>query len=271
MTVNELLIIFKAGRTTKVNICSLYVWPMDVVLYAAGIMAFAPTMLLMYIVLRKYTYPKVEQPFFSDPAFFGLFVVGLISGTLLFAFYTYLNWQNMFHMVLFAAVQCLFMVVVLNLKRFHGKSDTVFYGYGLGLGMGCAMAFGTLYYLVMLGKIIADPGGGEMDAMGYVSLFMIAVSHILIISSIGATIGEGVARLRPMEFALQGIFVNVVFSLVLVAAYNNTQNEILFYLCLTVALIVAAVYFYYIMYAKLSRVVRDVLKMEGKKRNDVPK
>ena len=52
---------------------------MDIILYVAGIMAFAPTLALMYAVLRKYTYPAVEQPFFSDPAFFSLFVVGLVE------------------------------------------------------------------------------------------------------------------------------------------------------------------------------------------------
>lgn len=242
---------------------------MDLMLYAAGISAFAPTLILMYAVLRKYTYPAVEQPFFSDPTFFKFFVIGLIGGTLLFAVYTYLSWLNMVHMVLFASIQCLAMVAVMNLKRFHGKSDSVFYGYGLGLGMGCAMAFGTIFFI---GSTIMDVEGDAAGAADYIGLFLIALSYIFIISGIGTTIGEGIARLRPMEFALQAIFVNVVFSLIMWAAYTNSGNsELLFYACIFLALIVAAVYFYYIMYAKLSGVVKDVLRMEGKTRKDVPK
>ena len=242
---------------------------MDVILYVAGISAFAPTLALMYLVLRKYTYPAVQQPFFSDPAFFKLFVVGLIAGTLLFAVYTYLNWLNMIYTILFAAIQCLVMVVVMNLKRFHGKSDSVFYGYGLGLGMGCAMAFGMIYFL---GKAIMNVGDNAPSVVDYVGLFLISLSFIFMISAIGTTVGEGVARLRPMEFALQAVFVNVVFSLIMWAAYiNSEESEALFYGCVVMALVVAAVYFYYIMYVKLSSVVKDVLRMEGKTRKDIPK
>jgi len=239
-------------------------------LYAAGVMAFAPTLILMYAVLKRYTYPAVEQPFFSDPAFFSLFVVGLIAGTLLFALYTYLMAPpNMVYMALFAAVQCLAMTAVLNLKRFHGKSDTVFYGYGLGLGMGCTMAFGTIYYFGTLGTALAEEGV-PLGATDYVWLFMMALSYILILSAAGSTIGEGIARRKPMEFALQAIFVNLVFSLVLFAAFAS-QGEAALYVFFILALAVAAAYFYYTMRVKLSRVVREVLRMEGKARKDVPK
>ncbi|MDR0888110.1 MAG: hypothetical protein LBM39_02870, partial [Candidatus Methanoplasma sp.] len=105
-------------------------------MYVAAVMAFAPTLILMYVVLKNYTYPKVEQPFFSDPTLFGLFAVGLIAGTLLFAAYTWFDPSNMIYMILFAAIQCFALVAIINLKRFHGKSDSVFYGFGLGLGVG---------------------------------------------------------------------------------------------------------------------------------------
>ena len=238
----------------------------DVPFYIAGIGAFALTFFLAYAVLRKYTYPAVEQPFFSDPAFFGLFVVGLIAGTVLLAFNTYLDHKNIIFMALFSVVLCLVMVAVLNLKRFHGKSDTVFYGYGIGLGMGCAMAFGTVYYY----STILNASDFEAGISDYAWFVMMAFSYIFILSSIGTTVGEGIARLRPMEFAMQAIFVNVVFGLILWAAYIS-DSQFSLYACVIMALIVSVAYFYYTMYAKLSRVVRDVLRMEGKKRNDVPK
>jgi len=243
---------------------------MDFVMYAAGILAFAPTLILMYAVLRNYTYPKVEQPFFSDPRFFWLFVVGLIAGTLLFAFYTYLTSPNqlilLIYRVMFAVLQCLTMVVILNLKRFHGKSDTVFYGYGLGLGLGCTMAFGTIYYY---GTLISAAEDVEAGAAEYIWFILIAMSYVLILSAIGTTIGEGIARKRPWEFAMQAIMINSVFSLIIWAAFS--ADVIALYICLVLGLIVAVVYFYYIMYLKLAGVVRDVLRMEGNKRKDVPK
>jgi len=242
----------------------------DPIMMAAGAMAFTPTLLLMYAVVRNYTYPKVEQPFFSDPRFFWLFVIGLIAGTLLFAFYTYLTSPNqlalLIYRVLFAVMQCLAMVIVLNLRRFHGKSDTVFYGYALGLGIGCSMAFGTIYYYGTLITAFEDVTPGIAE---YAWFVLIAVSYVLILSAIGTTIGEGIARKRPMEFAMQAVMINAVFSLIIWAAFS--ADAVALYICLVLALIVAAVYFYYIMYLKLAGVVRDVLRMEGKKRKDVPK
>lgn len=239
---------------------------MNFMMGIAALLAFAPTLLLMYVVLRKYTYPAVEQPFFSDPKFFGLFTVGLVEGTILLAVYTYL-WTNMIFAILFAIIQCLAMVVVLNLRRFHGKSDTVFYGYGLGLGVGCTMAFGWIFYLGS--EIIGN--SDTLAVPDYLWLFTMGLANILILSSIGTMVGEGIARLRPMEFAFQGIFVGVLFQIMMVLSYSNSENALLFYGCLIACLVVAAVCFYRTMYMNLSGVVKDVLKMEGKKRNDVPK
>ena len=237
-------------------------------MYIAAIFAFAPTLILMYIVLKKYTYPAVEQPFFSDPRLFGLFAVGLIAGILLFAFYTYLNRGNLIHMALYSVVQCLAMVIVMNLKRFHGKSDSVFYGYGLGLGMGCTMAFGTIWYT---SSLILNMTDGGFDALSMIILFIMALSNILILSAIGTTVGEGIARLRPMEFALQAIFVNMFFNVILVIGYSDEYNSMLIYGGIIASFIFSAIYFYFIMYVKLSGVVKDVLRMEGNTRKDIPK
>ena len=241
---------------------------MDTVMIVAAILAFTPTLILMYVVLRKYTYPAVEQPFFSDPAFFGLFAVGLVAGTILSAvMFVSQSMFNFLYPVLFAAIQCLAMVVVLNLKRFHGKSDTVFYGYGIGIGIGCTMAFGTVFFMSSMVNLFEKD---SIDVLGYLWLVLIAVSQILMASSIGTIIGEGIARLKPMEFALQAMFVNVVYNLIIFAAYSN-EEPLWLYVLLLLAFAVAAIHFYYVMYVKLSGVVKDVLRMEGKTRNDVPK
>ena len=54
----------------------------------AAAIGIGPAMIMMYAVLRKYTYPAVKNPFFSAPTFFMLFVIGLIAGTVLFSAYT---------------------------------------------------------------------------------------------------------------------------------------------------------------------------------------
>lgn len=234
--------------------------------FIAAIVAFTPTLILMYMVLKRYTFPAVKQPFFSDPTLFGLFAVGLGTGSILFLLYSYLSWGNLIYAILFAVIQCLVVVVILNLKRFHGKSDTVFYGFGLGLGMGCVMSLGTFFFL---SGLIIGTESGDLDITQMLLMFLLGLAHILMMSSIGTIIGEGIARLRPMEYALQGIILNVIFYIILVGAFSSSGSS--FYVFVILALAFSAAYFYRTMYSKLSGVVKDVLRMEGKKRDDVPR
>ncbi|UAL07498.1 MAG: hypothetical protein KRP56_06685 [Candidatus Methanogranum gryphiswaldense] len=238
---------------------------MDMLLMAAAVMAFAPALLVMYLVLKKYTYPAVEQPFFSDPTFFTLFSIALIVGTITFAMYTYV-WASIIYAILFAVVEILIFVVVFNLKRFRGKSDTVFYGYGFGLGFGCTFAFGFIYFIARSAINL----GSDIDIAGYVMLFLYGFAFILAFAAIGTTVGEGIARHRVMEFAMQSMFFNVAFALVMTASFQSS-NDIMVWVCLIVAFLISAGYFYRTVVVKLSSVVKDVLRMEGKKRDDVPK
>ena len=107
---------------------------MDYAIYIAGVIALVPALFLLYYTLKGYTYPAVEDPFFKDSTMFTLFAVGLIEGLIISAFYVKMDMSNIFIGILFAAIQVLFILVVLNLKRFHKKSDTVFYGFSLGMG-----------------------------------------------------------------------------------------------------------------------------------------
>ena len=59
---------------------------MDYAMYIAGGVVFVPALLMMYYILRKYTYPAVEDPFFKDSTLFTLFAVGLIEGFVISAF-----------------------------------------------------------------------------------------------------------------------------------------------------------------------------------------
>ncbi|HKM13334.1 MAG TPA: hypothetical protein VJY42_00185 [Candidatus Methanomethylophilaceae archaeon] len=239
---------------------------MDLTFGLAAVIGIAPAMVLMYIVLKKYTYPAVEKPFFSDPSFFGLFVVGMISGTILFAVYTYFWGNVIINAILFAILECMIVLVVLNLKRFHGKSDTVFYGYGLGLGFGATMSMGMIYFLMA----IVTSSGESVDASGYIILMIMAISKTLILSAVGLTIGEGIAKLRLMEFTMQAILVNMVYQLVMVPWFMYS-GEWSGYLALGLGLVIALAYFYKTAFLDLPRVIRMVLRQEGKKRNDIPK
>jgi hypothetical protein len=218
----------------------------------------------MYLVIRNYTYPKVEQPFFSDPSFFGLFIIGLIEGSVLYVALNLFKFaSNPVYMVLFAAVELMAMLVVMNLRRFRGKSDSVFYGYAIGLGMSSGLATGICFALAKFVESI--------DASA-VTIIVISVSLALILGACGTNVGEGIARHLPMQFLLQGLVLLVAYNLLFTVVLQGGElgGEIVYYVCQVLMLLVAAFYFYRIMYVKLPGVVNDVLKMEGKKRGDIP-
>ena len=238
---------------------------MDTGLALAALIGLGSALVLMYAVLRNYTYPKIEEPFFSDPTLFKIFTVGLFEGTLLFVLYTYL-WQ-LFTVVglgfvvatLFGAIIEFAKLVTLNLKRFSGISDTIFYGFGLGLGLGAAMAFGMIYYWLK----------GELDVTSTIMVVMLALQYLLLGAANGVVVGEGVARRKPMEFTLQAVLYSAAFHLIIIPFYMETDVIWIKYVALIAASALAVFIFYRAIYRRLPKVVDDVLKMNGKTRNDI--
>lgn len=235
---------------------------MEAALGIAAVIGIAPAMALMYLVLRKYTYPVAERPFFSDPIFFSLFVAGLIAGTILFAVYTYFWGAALLNAILFAILETIIILVVLNLKRFHGKSDTIFYGYGMGLGLGATMSMGMAYSLTKI--------AGTTDLSSVLILIIMSISKTLILGAVGLNVGEAVAKLRLLEFTSQAAVVNMIYHLVLVPWFMGS-GSIYSYMALALGFAVSAVYFYKMAFVSLPYTVRAVLKQEGKKRKDIPK
>ena len=238
---------------------------MDTGLALAALIGLGSALVLMYAVLRNYTYPKIEEPFFSDPTLFKIFTVGLFEGTLLFVLYTYL-WQfftvvglGFVVAILFGAIIEFAKVVTLNLKRFSGISDTIFYGFGLGLGLGAAMAFGMVYYWLK----------GELDVTSTIMVVMLALQYLLLGAANGVVVGEGVARRKPMEFTLQAVLYSAAFHLIIIPFYMETDVIWIKYVALIAASALAVFIFYRAIYRRLPKVVDDVLKMNGKTRNDI--
>lgn len=232
----------------------------------AMVLGIGPALAVMYLVARNYTFPKVEQPFFSDATFFLLFFVGLVAGSVLFFAMRVMGFaSNMIYMVLMSVVEVLAMVVIMNLKRFRGKSDSVFYGYALGLGMSSGLSMGICYSMTVL---LGDIG---LDA-SILILVVIAVTIVLIMGACGTNVGEGIARHRVTEFALQALLLLAAYNMLLTGLIQSgADGGLMFYGCAVLMIVVSVAYFHRIMMVKLPGVIREVLKMEGKKRSDLPK
>lgn len=238
---------------------------MDMTMGLAGAIAIVPVMLIMYLSLRRYTYPTVEEPYFSDPPLFGLFAIGLIQGTALFVVYTYFatSWATIVTALIFAVLLEIIKLITMNLKRFHGKSDTVFYGMALGFGIAAAFAGGMAYYITKGSTMLSE----GIDAPSWVFVIVYAVAVILLNGATGATIGEGIARKKPWEFFLQAMIPAMLFQIILVPAWS-ASSDATFYLSVLGAFIVSVAYFYLIVAKNLPRVVRDILRQQGIKRKE---
>ena len=229
------------------------------------LLGIGPALILMYLVVRNYTYPRVEQPFFSDPSFFGLFMVGLVAGSVLFFVLSMFKLaDNILYMVLFAIIEMMVILLIMNLRRFRGKSDSVFYGYGLGLGMSSGLSTGFCFTMVSVVDTI--------DA-SVVTLFVISVTLSLIFGACATNVGEGIARNVPFQYLLQGAIPMIIYNMLFTVVLNAGAigGEIMYYLCQVLMVVLSLYYFYINMYRKLPGVVRDVLRMEGVKRDDIPK
>ena len=231
---------------------------MDYALYIAGAIVFFPALVLMYRILKGYTYPAVEDPFFKDSTLFTIFAVGLIEGFVISAFYVKMDMSNMLIGILFSVIQTLLVLVVLNLKRFHRKSDTVFYGFSLGMGQGVGMAFGISASLLSVFEDL-----GDVDTYTWAIVVVITAMELLLMSSVGAAVGEGVARLQLAEYTLQGMMVCTLAVMGVDSWYWIPMSLI--------ALAVSAYYFYKKIHLGLSSIVSEVLRIEGNKRKDVPR
>ncbi len=234
---------------------------MDVSFYVAAVLAFAPTLALMFVLLRPYTYPATEHPYFNDASFFMLFAIGLVAGTILFMVFTYIMAQVIYD-ILYAVIQVLAVVVVMNLKRFRGKSDSLFYGYGFGLGAGCTTATGWIYFA----------GGKEVFAGGIgvaalAAVFIVALAMILQFASVGITAGEGIARHNPMQFAVQAMIYNVVFWAIFWIMLNNLKdnNEALYWMFAVFLLAISSLYLCYGFKKEVEPMVREVSRQNAKK------
>ncbi|MBR4685283.1 MAG: hypothetical protein IKP04_01995 [Candidatus Methanomethylophilaceae archaeon] len=239
---------------------------MDWTFGIALLIGFAPVFILMDTILKNYTYPRVETPFFKDTTFFGLFTVGIVEGAVMAVVISLLGLLessfSIMYMVMMAFVELMAIVVVMNLKRFRGKSDSIFYGYGMGLGMAGGMASGFVYLMLMASSEGLDP---TMVVMAVILSFGIS----LIFSSGGTNIGEGIARHMPMQYLMQGAIPLVAFNMIF--AILPTTGGIVYVGALLLMLLIGAYFFHKNLFVNLPNVVRDVLKYNNEKRDDIPK
>ncbi len=227
--------------------------------YIAAALAFIPALLLMYVFLRPYTYPATERPYFSDPSFFWLFAIGLVAGTILFLVYTYIA-NSFITVIVYSLIQVMAVVVVMNLKRYRGKSDSIFYGFGFGLGAGATTGMGLIYWFATSAELLEN----SMSATDYAFLFILSVAMLFQYSAVGITVGDGIARHIPMQYAVQAMIYNLIFWAVFSITLMNSATEVYLYGVAIMCLVISVMYLLYTYKKEIPAIIADVDRMNHK-------
>lgn len=224
---------------------------MNTEMLIAGAIGFAPALILMFWTLRDYTYPKVEKPFFEDKKAFGLFAVGMVIGVVVFSVQSWFSIELVLVALLFALVEQLVKLMILNFPRFQRKLDTSFYGLTLGLGIGSTMAFGAAYSAL---QVVSD-----VSPLTFVMVVLLGVGLVLLHGSTGATIAVGVTRGAPWGFFAQATLIHITYNLIMIPFYvlGDWPRFIFFF----VALGAVAAYYAYVHSRMLPGVVKEGISM----------
>lgn len=185
----------------------------DLLSIVSAVAGFAPALALLFLTLRKYTYPAVEKPFFDDRKLFAFFALGIVLGMLIFAFeswgQTVSSVETLILLILgFAAMECLLKLVILNLPRFQRKVDTAFYGVSMGLGISSTYTFATIYVSALSLETVT-----AVDMTAY---FLMGLQLVLLHGATTTFIGIGVARGEVKPYLAEAMLVHIAYNLFMV-------------------------------------------------------
>lgn len=215
----------------------------------AAALGVGPALALMFYTLRDYTYPQVERPFFDDRKLFLMLAVGMVIGVVVYVLQSYFDLGFILFALLFAVLEELIKLVILNMPRFSRKLDTSFYGFALGLGIGSTMAFGAVFYTMQQ---------SDMDLLAWITVLVLAVQMVLLHASTGALIGTGSARREMWGYFAQAGLVHIGFNL-LMAIPLNFDNIIAAWAGVILATLLVAYYYLQVHRHLLPSVVKDAL------------
>ena len=184
---------------------------------ALAIASFGPAMALLYFTLRRYTFPKVEKPFFDDRKIFAMLTFGIILGMIFFFLDSVVRQSIATETILLIAVivpllQSLIKLAILNWPKMQRKVDTAFYGLALGLGIAATYSFSEMYYSI---AYPAYAGLGAIDAFAFLIVVMMGISVVLIQGSTTAMIAVGCARGQPWTYFGNSMIYALTYSFLL--------------------------------------------------------
>jgi len=230
----------------------------DLLQITSAIAGFGPSIALLYYTMSSYTFPKVKEPFFDDSKIFKFFALGIALGMMIFAFE---SWGRptgetlVALVVMYAVMEELMKLVILNFPRFQRKIDTAFYGLALGLGIATTYTFASVYVSLL---DLEDPGLFEMVAYS-----LLGLQFVLLHGSTTTMIGVGVVRRDLKGYFSEALLVHLGYNLLMIPFFTEVEPWNLMGLGAASALVAYA--YYRIHTQSLPALIRDAKRLSLKK------
>lgn len=203
---------------------------------AIAILVFGPMMLILWFSFRKYSYPYTTYTYFDDRKVAMLLAVGIGVGMVFSICYLFFDITVVSYALIFAVLEEIVRVVVLNHPKFQLKFDTTFYGFALGLGNGSVIMIAVCYITSATNTDFFSPA-----LLGILAIYSFTLA--LFYASMGALVGFGSYKGKIWTFCTGAIGLHILFNIVILPFRARLAD--LYYPSIFGSLVIGlAVYFY---------------------------
>ena len=154
-----------------------------------------PALILLLISVKGYEKSLKQKNIFL------VFIVGLIVGFVTVVVEIYSGDIPIYIILIFPIFEELFKTIILNIRRFQEKPETVIYGLTLGLGVGAVATSASILR-------------GTLQAGDYLGLGLIVVGScgfIMLQGATGVIIGYGVYKGKVPRYVTFAIVLHIIF------------------------------------------------------------
>ncbi|UCF09018.1 MAG: hypothetical protein JSW28_04855 [Thermoplasmata archaeon] len=228
---------------------------MNIQMALSSVIGFAPAILLLYILLRRY------EAFFAERNIFLALAAGMVLGMIITVFHLISEYTLLIFVVLFPLFEEAAKLIILNLPKLHGKFYTIYYGAALGLGIG------SMSIIAISFSVFSNNPDTISNPQTYFDLVVLSFNFCLVNSATGVMIGYGCAKEKILSYFSRAFFLHAVYNLFFLL--YMWSGEYVKYAPLFVATVLAVGLFWY----ALKGLMPDAAppEMLKKRRRDVRK
>jgi RsiW-degrading membrane proteinase PrsW (M82 family) len=156
-----------------------------------------PALILLYLSIRQWHEKFLEKIVFL------LFIFGIISGFLIAIVQSqiYFTFELLF---IYPLLEQIIKVIILNLRRFQERKETIIYGLSLGLG------FGSIYppaSLLLLSNEIYSP-------ITLVQILLGSIGLVFLHGITGALLGYGIYQGKLPRFYIYSVLILIIANFI---------------------------------------------------------